>query len=110
MRNLIGSGGSGRIADDFIPTPLSTFWVEVSSAATLVPIPEGARFAVFSFPDGNYGVHYGTDTVEAEIPSSSGVPTNLSDWCPSQRLLNPSNTHMSIIGTDAHVGMVSFYS
>ncbi len=109
MRNLLGSTvGVGNAA--FIPTPLSSYWVELTSSPTLVPIPAGAKYAVFSFPDGNYGVVYGDENVEAEIPSTSGIPTALNDWNPSQRLLSPTNTHMSMIAPEAHDGLVSFYT
>lgn len=109
MRLLVGSEASARSADLFIPVPLSLFWVQASSTPTLVPIPEGAKYVLFSFPDGNYGVAYGSDNVQAEIPSSSGVPDNLDDWNPSQRVLKGDKTHMSIVAPTNHNGMVSFY-
>jgi hypothetical protein len=110
MRNLIGSTGSGRMADDFIPVPLSMYWVEASSSPTLIPIPEGAKYVIFSFPDGNYGVAYGSDNVTAEIPGASGIPDALDDWNPSQRLLPMDKAYMSIVSDTSHNGMLSCYS
>lgn len=110
MRQLAGGVASIRAADQFIPVPLSLYWVEVSSSPTLVPIPEGAKYVVFSFPDGNYGVAYGSDNIQAEIPSASGVPDNLDDWNPSQRVLNEDKAYMSLVSPTTHAGMLSFYS
>lgn len=110
MRTLVASESSARRSDFFIPASESRYWAEISSVPTLIPIPEEARYIVFSFPDGSYAVKYGDDSVEVAIPSATGETEDLHDFNPSQRSLPAGEyTHLSIVGLGNHSGLITFY-
>jgi hypothetical protein len=110
MRTLITNESSSRRADFFIPNPESNYWVQASGVPVLVPIPPEARYVVFSFPDGNYGVKYGDSSVVAALPSTTGETTDIHDLNPSQRHLPGGEyTHLSLVGNTNHAGLITFY-
>lgn len=110
MRNLVANEASARRADAFVTVGSDRFWCELSSSPTLVPIPAGTKYILFSFPDANYAVKYGDVSVVASYPSVSGITTDIHDINPAQRYVPEDATYMSIIAREPHDGLVSFYS
>lgn len=103
----------------FLPPSNDNYFVVLAAnVAQRIAIPIGAKFAVFSFPDGNFGIKFGDNAVAAAIPGASGAAPNLDAYCPGQIEIKDGRdtngaftppTHLSIVSAAAHSGLITFY-
>ncbi|WP_062110977.1 hypothetical protein [Aureimonas sp. AU40] len=86
-----------------------------ADTSTLVPLPESARFALFSF-DGHVRVRLGTKTTSLSDPRTTSDGSG-AEWNPAARRIPeflPDGvtrpTHLCLRAPAATVGSVSFYA
>jgi hypothetical protein len=111
MRSISGSDLGLRRALSFVPPSAKNYWFQlVANTAQTLEIPEGAKYAIFSFPEDVYAVrwHDSEDDDAIAIPTASGwADDDLHDYCPTQREI--SHKYMTILSPSAQGGLVSFY-